>query len=42
MFESMPGVDGEVTSVDVDNYIVMLKLLSKNNMGMTDSKMMNP
>jgi len=42
MFESMPGVDGEVTDVDVDNYIVMLKLLSKNNMGMTGSKMMNP
>jgi len=21
MFESMPGVDGEVTDVDVDNYI---------------------
>ncbi len=42
MFESRPGVDGEVTDVDVDNYIVMLKLLSKNNMGMTDSKMMNP
>jgi len=36
MFESMPGVDGEVTNVDVDNYIVMLKMHSKNGMGMMD------
>ena len=42
MFESMPGVDGEVTNVDVDNYIVMLKLHSKNSMGMMDQGMMNP
>jgi hypothetical protein len=39
MFESMPGVDGEVTHVDVDNYIVMLKMHSGNGMGMMD--MMN-
>ena len=42
MFESMLGVDGEVTNVDVDNYIVMMKLHSKNNMGMMDSRMMMP
>ncbi len=42
IFESMPGVDGEVTNVDVDNYLVMMKLHSKNNMGMMDSGMMNP
>jgi hypothetical protein len=39
MFESMPGVDGEVTNVDVDNYIVMLRMHSGNGMGMMD--MMN-
>lgn len=38
MFESMPGVDGEVTNIDVDNYLVMMKLHSKN--GMMDSGMM--
>jgi len=37
MFESMPGVEGEVTNVDVDNYLVMMKLHSQNNMDM-----MNP
>ena len=42
IFESMPGVDGEVTNVDVDNYLVMMKLHSKNNMGMMDTGMMNP
>ena len=42
MFESMPGVDGEVTNVDVDNYIVMMKLHPKNSMNMMDSGMMNP
>ena len=42
MFESMPGVDGEITNVDVDNYIVMLKLHSKNNIGMMGQGMMNP
>jgi len=42
MFESMPGVDGEITNIDVDNYIVMMKLHSKNNMGMVDSGMMMP
>jgi len=42
MFESMPGVDGEVTNIDVDNYIVMMKLHSTNSMGMMDSGMMNP
>jgi len=36
MFESMPGVDGEVKNVDVDNYIVMLKMHSKNGMDMMD------
>jgi len=34
MFESMPGVNGEVTNVDFDNYIVMLKMHSKNGMDM--------
>jgi len=42
MFESMPGVDGEITNVDVDNYIVMLKMHSKNGMDMMDQGMMNP
>ena len=41
MFSSMPGVNGEVTNVDVDNYIVMLKLHSENK-DMMDSGMMNP
>jgi len=36
MFESMPGVDGEITSIDVDNYIVMFKMHSGNGMGMMD------
>ena len=38
IFESMPGVDGEVTNVDVDNYLVMLKMHSKNGMGMMGKK----
>jgi len=38
MFESMPGVDGEITNIDVDNYIVMMKLHSQNDMGMMDTK----
>jgi len=42
MFESMPGVDGEVTNIDVDNYIVMLKLHSKNNNDMMSQGMMHP
>ena len=42
MFESMPGVDGEVTNVDVDNYLVMLKMHSKNGMDMMGQGMMNP
>jgi len=42
MFESMPGVDGEVTNIDVDNYLVMMKLHSQNGMGMMDQGMMNP
>jgi len=42
MFESMPGVDGEITNVDVDNYIVMMKLHPKNSLDMMDSGMMNP
>jgi len=40
MFESMPGVDGEVTNIDVDNYLVMMKLHSQNGMGMMDLGMM--
>ncbi len=36
MFESMSGVDGEVTNVDVDNYLVMLKMHSGNDVGMMD------
>jgi hypothetical protein len=42
MFESMPEVDGEVTNVDIDNYIVMFKMHSGNGMGMMDHGMMNP
>lgn len=42
MFESMPGVDGEITNIDAENYLVMMKLHSKNNMGMMDSGMMMP
>jgi len=36
MFESMPGFDGEVTNVDVDNYSVMFKMHSTNGMEMMD------
>ncbi len=42
MFESMPGVGGEIINIDVDNYIVMMKLHSQNSMNMMDSGMMNP
>ncbi len=42
MFESMPGVNGEITNIDVDNYVVMMKLHSQNSMGMMGSGMMNP
>jgi len=42
MFESMPGVDGEVTNIDVDNYLVMMRLYSQNGMSMMDQGMMNP
>ncbi len=42
MFESMPGINGEVTNVDVDNYIVTMKLHSQNSMSMMGSGMMNP
>ncbi len=42
MFESMGGIDGEVVNIDADNYIVMLKLHSKNNIGMMGQGMMNP
>jgi len=42
MFESMPGVDGEITNIDVDNYLVMLKMHSKKDMGMMEQGMMNP
>ncbi len=34
MFESMQGVNGEVTNIDVDNYIVTLKMHSMKEMGM--------
>ena len=30
MFESMPGVNGEITNIDVDNYVVMMKLRYAN------------
>lgn len=33
MFESMPGVDGMVTNIDADNYLVMMKLHAKNRTG---------
>jgi len=36
MFESMSEVGGEITNVDVDNYLVMLKMHSKNDMEMMD------
>ena len=39
MFESMPEVDGEITNIDVENYLVMMKLHSKNSMSMMG---MNP
>ena len=42
MFESMPGVDGEIINVDVDNYLVMMKLHAQNSMGMMSQGMMNP
>jgi len=42
MFESMPGVDGEITNIDVDNYIVMMKLHSQNSMDMVGQGMMHP
>jgi len=41
IFESMPGVDGEITNVDVDNYLVMMKLHSQSR-DMMDQGMMNP
>ena len=42
IFQSMSGVDAEITHIDVDNYIVMMKLHSKKNMDMMNSGMMNP
>jgi hypothetical protein len=42
MFESMPGLDGEVTNVDVDNYLVMLKMHSQKGMDMMGQGMMTP
>ncbi|MCH8834168.1 MAG: hypothetical protein IIA81_07820 [Thaumarchaeota archaeon] len=42
MFESMPGVDGEIINVDVDNYLVMMKLHAQNSMSMMSQGMMNP
>jgi len=32
MFQSMPGVDGKIINIDVDNYIVMMKLHSEKGM----------
>ncbi len=34
MFESMPGVAGEVVHVDVDNYIAAFNLISDKQMNM--------
>lgn len=42
MFESMPEVDAEITNIDVGNYLVMLKMHSKNDMSMMDQGMMVP
>ena len=42
MFESMTDVEGEVVNIDTDNYIVMLKMHSKNSMGMIGQGMTNP
>ena len=42
MFESLPGVDGEIINVDVDNYLVMMKLHAQNSMSMMSQGMMNP
>ena len=39
MFESMPGVEGEVINSDADNYIATFKLHSEDKMNMMD--MMN-
>ena len=36
MFESMPGVNAEITNIDVDNYIVMMKLHSEKGMDMME------
>jgi len=42
MFESMAGVDGKVTNVDVENYLVTMSLHSQKGMSMMDHGMMNP
>ncbi len=42
MFESMLGVDGEITNVDVDNYLVMMKLHAQNIMDLMGQGLMNP
>ena len=42
IFESMQGVEGELTFVDVNNHIAIFKLHSEKGMGMMDSGMMNP
>jgi len=42
MFESMPGVDGEIINVDVDNYLVMMKLHAQNSMSMMSQGMIHP
>ena len=34
MFQSMPGVDGEVINLDVENYLAVFKLHSANNIDM--------
>lgn len=40
MFENMPGVDGEVINVDVENYLAIFKLHSPNNIDMMHDQMM--
>jgi hypothetical protein len=39
MFESMPGVEGELTFVDENNYVAIFKLHSEKEM---DMMRMNP
>ncbi|QLH07479.1 DUF7482 domain-containing protein [Nitrosopumilus ureiphilus] len=42
MFESMPEIESEVTNVDVDNYVVMLKMHSQSSMAMMEKEVVNP